>query len=108
MASVPYFLPLAAPFAAAGFADFLARGALGWANLLAGLAAFFAGASSASSSAWTLAGLTLGSTALRGEGAAPSVRISSMRMTESGWRWPRLRRQCCRRRVLKLMTLSAG
>src|ERR1700690_1446346 len=98
MASAPYFffglgLALAPPLAAAGLVDFLARGALGWASFLAGFFAFLAGASSPSSSAaFTAAGLTLGSTALRGEGDAPSVRISSMRMMESCWRWPRLRR----------------
>src|ERR1017187_7236143 len=97
MVSAPYFfgllLALAASLPAAGFEAFLARGALGWATFLAGFFAFLAGAASASSSAaFTMAGLALGSTALRGEGEAPSVRISSMRMIESCWRWPRLRR----------------
>src|SRR5690242_4899771 len=105
MAAAPYFfflappdLPvLALPVLASPLVDFLARASLGCAVRPVGLAAFFfAGFASSSSSA--SAGLAfaclagLGAASLRGEGLAPSVRISSMRTIESGWRWPRLRR----------------
>src|SRR4029077_11610232 len=91
MAVAPYFfflapdlaLPdLAPPDLPSPLAGFLARASLGCAVRPVGLAAFFLAVlvSSSSSALGAFACLAgLGAASLRGEGLAPSVRISSMR-----------------------------
>src|ERR1041385_5088719 len=101
MAAAPYFFfwappALEPPALASLLVDVLAR-VFGSAVRPLGVAAFFlAGFASSSSSPSAALGFAclagLGAASLRGEGLAPSVRISSIRTRESGWRWPRLRR----------------
>src|SRR5512142_1300879 len=88
MAAAPYFFFLAPPALeppalASSLVDFLARD---FGSAVRPVAFFFAGFASSSSSLSAALGFTclagLGVASLRGEGLAPSVRISSMRTRE--------------------------